>query len=69
MSIVTRQGREFKRHTGQSMSVFLLLKSLFLRNLNSADKSVFFSFSILKSWLVFTYIRATCFTSLTLRTQ
>ena len=44
MSIVTRQGREFNPHAGQSMSVFLLLKSLFLRNLNTADKSIFFFF-------------------------
>ena len=68
MSIVTRQGREFNPHAGQSMSVFLLLKSRFYAIL-TAQINLFFSFSILKSWLVFTYIRATCFTSLTPRTQ
>ena len=41
-----------------------------LLNILSADKSFFkISFSILTSWLVFTYIRATCFKSLTPRTQ
>ena len=49
---------------------YIYLRIFYRVHHSLADKSFLkISFSILTSWLVFTYIRDTCFTSLTPRTQ